>query len=57
MPYNSKTTKNQKVSYTNFDNNNNSLQEKKKENKSTNLTDTTNIDNKKKSLHIEGVII
>ncbi|CAD8143364.1 unnamed protein product [Paramecium pentaurelia] len=55
MPYTSKTTKNQKASYTNFDNNNNnSLLEKKKENKPINLVDATNIDNKKRSLHIEG---
>lgn len=54
MPYTSKTTKNQKTSSSNFDNHNNSLIEKKKENKPINLADATNIENKKRSLHIEG---
>ena len=53
MPYNSKTSKNQKSSNSNFDN---SFLDKKKDNKPINLIDTTNIDNKKRSLHIDGVI-
>ncbi|CAD8141859.1 unnamed protein product [Paramecium octaurelia] len=52
IPYNSKTTKNQKNSYQNFDTC--SAQDKKKENKPINLMDTTNIECKKRSLHIDG---
>ncbi|CAD8136584.1 unnamed protein product [Paramecium pentaurelia] len=52
IPQNSKTTKNQKGSFINFDSC--QVQDKKKENKSINLIDATNIDSKKKSLHIDG---
>ncbi|CAD8052220.1 unnamed protein product [Paramecium sonneborni] len=52
IPYNCKTTKNQKASFSNFDDS--SVNDKKKENKPINLLDTTNIETKKKSLHIEG---
>ncbi|CAD8050046.1 unnamed protein product [Paramecium primaurelia] len=52
IPQNSKTTKNQKCSYQNFDTS--YVQDKKKENKPINLVDTTNIDCKKRSLHIDG---
>jgi 5'-AMP-activated protein kinase catalytic alpha subunit len=46
MPYNCKTTKNQKGSNTNFET---SSVCPKKENKPHNLIDTTNIENKKRS--------
>lgn len=58
MPYNSKTTKNQKSSYVSFETssvNNNNNNNTKKENKPINLVDATNIESKKKSLQIEGV--
>ncbi|CAD8043577.1 unnamed protein product [Paramecium primaurelia] len=55
IPQNSKTTKNQKGSFINFDSC--QVKDKKKENKSINLIDATNNDSKKKSLHIDGVNI